>query len=341
MTTMDVEYNNVFLSYNVAASTDLGQVSQLVAMFKPTFIFLQEVTLDSDSLVAVPGLYGYRGVSNVDHLGATKPGTATLWRTDVEGVVVSNLVPRRVQYITTGNDGIFINLYLPSGSQGERERRVLLTQDLMPMLQAAPARPTLVGDWNCIIHKNEVEPHGGAEGAAAGGKPARKLQLELKNLVRDGGFVDGFVHANPGIVDYTWFRPGRRRSRLDRCYIHRSNLDRLVKVFHVAHQTDHKALVFVLKGGSTRSNKVGAESYWKLNSAVLKDKRFRRNFERFYSEVVAEKEWFESPSEWFDRSFKPQVRDWLVHFSRMRQRGRRDTVGFLSHCLGEAVSRGD
>ena len=79
-------------------------------------------------------MYGYRGVSNVDHLGATKPGTATLWRTDVEGVVVSNLIPRRLQYITTGNDGIFINLYPPSGSQGERERRVLLGQDLMPLI---------------------------------------------------------------------------------------------------------------------------------------------------------------------------------------------------------------
>ena len=109
-TLMDVESTNVFLSYNVAASSDLGGVSQLVAMFKPTFIFLQEVTLDSDSLVKVPGLYGYRGVSNVDHLSVTKPGTATLWRTDVEGVVVSNLIPRRLQYITTGNDGIFINL---------------------------------------------------------------------------------------------------------------------------------------------------------------------------------------------------------------------------------------
>ena len=40
-TMMDVANINMFLSYNVAASTDLGQVSQLVAMSRPTFIFLQ------------------------------------------------------------------------------------------------------------------------------------------------------------------------------------------------------------------------------------------------------------------------------------------------------------
>ena len=182
---------------------------------------------------------------------------------------------------------------------------VLLGQDLIPLIQAAPARPTLVGDWNCITHRNKVEPHGGAGVVAAGGKPERKIQLELKKLVKDGGFVVGFVHANPG----------RRRSRLDRCYIHGSRLDSLVSVFHVAHQTDHMALVFTLKGGSIRTSEVGAESYWKLNSAVLKDKQFRRNFERFYSEVVAEKEWFKNPLEWFDRSFEPQVRDFLQIFS--------------------------
>ena len=122
---MDVSNDNVFLSYNVAARSDLGGVSQLVAMLQPTFIFLQEVTLSSENLVAVPGLEAYQGVSNVDPLGGGKPGTATLWKSGIEGIVVDNIVSRRMQYITTGNDGIFINLYAPSGSQGERDRSVL------------------------------------------------------------------------------------------------------------------------------------------------------------------------------------------------------------------------
>ena len=53
---MDVPNENVFLSYNVAARSDLSGVAQLVAMLQPMFIFLQEVTLMSDNLVAVLGL---------------------------------------------------------------------------------------------------------------------------------------------------------------------------------------------------------------------------------------------------------------------------------------------
>ena len=211
----------------------------------------------SDNLVTVPGLESYQGVSNVDPQGGNKPGTATLWKTGIEGVVVNNIVPRGMQFITTGNDVTFINVYAPSGSQGERERRELLSQDLFTLVEAAPTRPTLY----CIIHRKEVEPRGGDVGNAADGEPGRKLQFELKKLTKIGGFVDGFITANPGVQEYTWFRPGRRRSRLDQCYIHRSRLDSLVRVFHMAHLTDHKALVFVLKGGSTRPKREGPDKY--------------------------------------------------------------------------------
>ncbi|MCP3678767.1 MAG: hypothetical protein GY782_00035, partial [Gammaproteobacteria bacterium] len=341
ITTMDVTNENLFLSYNVAARADLGGVAQLVAIVQPTFIFLQEVTLSSDILVTVPGLESYLGVSNVNPQGGNKPGTATLWKKGIEGVVVNNIVPRRIQFITTGNDGTFINVYAPSGTQGERERRVLFSQDLLTLVDAAPTRPTLVGDWNCIIHRKEVEPRGGSNGNAADGEPGRKLQFELKKLTKIGGFVDGFINANPGVQEYTWFRPGRRRSRLDRCYIHRSILDRLVRVFHVPHLTDHAALIFVLKGGSVKVKREGPEGYWKLNSAVVKDKRFRRNFENFYAKVALEKENFDFPSEWFDQAFRPQCRHFLMQFSTMRQQGWRDTVGFLSRCLSNAVSHFD
>ena len=80
---MDVLNENLFLSYNVAARSDLGGVAQLVAIVQPTFIFLQEVTLSSDNLVTVPGLESYQGVSNVDPQGGNKPGTATLWKSGI------------------------------------------------------------------------------------------------------------------------------------------------------------------------------------------------------------------------------------------------------------------
>ena len=37
------------------------------------------------------------------------------------------------------------------------------------------------------------------------------------------------------------------------------------------------------------------EGYWKLNSAVVKDKRFRRNFKKNYAKVSLEKENYDFP----------------------------------------------
>ncbi|MCP3680390.1 MAG: hypothetical protein GY782_09150, partial [Gammaproteobacteria bacterium] len=74
---------------------------------------------------------------------------------------------------------------------------------------------------------------------------------------------------------------------------------------------------------------------------VVKDKRFRRNFKKNYAKVSLEKENYDFPLEGFDQAFRPQCRHFLINFSRMRQQGRRDTVGFLSRCLGNAVSRFD
>ena len=61
-------------------------------------------------------LGAYQGVGNVDLEYGNKPGTATLWKTGIEGIVVCIIVPRRLQYITTDKDGIFINLYARSDS---------------------------------------------------------------------------------------------------------------------------------------------------------------------------------------------------------------------------------
>ena len=332
---------SVYISYNIGTSSNLAGLQQLVDMYKPKFVFLQECTLDSLTLQAVLKGGDYLGVSNIDDLDRNKPGTATLWLKGLEGVVVANLVPRRIQYITTDQDGIFINSYAPTGTKGEKEHRLLFSQDLLPMVQGAPTKPIMVGDWNCIVDRGEVGPVAGGGGNIAGGGAVRKIQHELKSLIRDGEYTDGFTYANPGVNEYTWIRQGQRQSRLDRVYFHKSRLESLVSVFHVAHQSDHKALVFTLKGGSAIPVRDHIDGYWKLNSAILKDKQFKHNFAAFYAKVGKEKEWYDGDSEWFDQAFKPQCRDFLINFSVLRQRARRDTVGLLSHQLDEAYTRFD
>ena len=89
---------DLYLSYNIAGSSNLAGLRQLILMFKPIIIFLQEVTLTSEQLIAVVG-NDYSAISNIDNEESCKPGTATLWKSQIEAVVV-NIVPLRIQLLT-------------------------------------------------------------------------------------------------------------------------------------------------------------------------------------------------------------------------------------------------
>ena len=95
----------------------------------------------------------FKGISKIDPNDSRRPGNAVVWRTSIENVVVSNIVTSRLQLIKTDQLGSFVNIYSPSGSQGERERRVLFNQDLVPLITN---KPILVGDWNCVTR---IEDH--------------------------------------------------------------------------------------------------------------------------------------------------------------------------------------
>ena len=83
------------LSYNVASSSNLAGLTQLLNIFKPKVVFLQEVCLDTQSLLSIIGNV-YTGQSNLDPNDINKPGTAILWSNEFKGYVF-NLVPCRIQ----------------------------------------------------------------------------------------------------------------------------------------------------------------------------------------------------------------------------------------------------
>ena len=123
---------HTFISYNVAGSSSLSGLNQLLHIYKPLVIFLQEVYLSTEQTLAVVGR-GYSGSSNLDVTDFNKPGNAVIWR-DFLNVIVDNIVPLRLQVVNIQQFGTFVNVYGPTGSQGERERRSLFTQDLLPLL---------------------------------------------------------------------------------------------------------------------------------------------------------------------------------------------------------------
>ena len=146
--------NITILSYNVASSHHLSGLNQLISLFHPTLIFLQEVTINTSQLNAVVD-ENYKGECNLDHEDSNRPGTAVLWLKEIE-VNVVNLVPCQIQCLRVWEES-FINVYGFPGSQGERARRSLFGEDLLKLIAASRKRlPILVGDWNCVINPNEV-----------------------------------------------------------------------------------------------------------------------------------------------------------------------------------------
>ena len=67
------------LSYNVASSSCLSGLGQLITLLSPRLIFLQEVTLTTEQLLVKVG-DDFCGLSNTDQNDPRKPGTAVLWR---------------------------------------------------------------------------------------------------------------------------------------------------------------------------------------------------------------------------------------------------------------------
>ena len=95
-------------------------------------------------------------MSNIEESNPGKPATSVLWRKDIE-VIVVNVIPLRLQLIKSVIHGNFVNIYAPTGSQGTQQRRKLFTQDLFSLSQTVFPKPTLVGDWNCLSRREDVE----------------------------------------------------------------------------------------------------------------------------------------------------------------------------------------
>ena len=143
----------IILSYNVAGGSNLSGLNQLLTMFKPKLVFLQEVTLTSGQLKAVLGGQ-YDGVCNIDSENSKKPGVAIVWQIGVN-VEVTNLVPCRIQVVKCLGEQ-FVNVYGQPGTQGQRARRILFGEDLLNLLSSGDRLPVLVGDWNCVTRVEDV-----------------------------------------------------------------------------------------------------------------------------------------------------------------------------------------
>ena len=185
--------------------------------------------------------------------------------------MVVNSVPLRLQLLRS----TFINVYAPTGNQGENARRNLFSNELLTLSQTVLPKPVLVGDWNCLSRKEDVEDWESLSNVSL----SQRISVQLQQLVRISGYVDGFLHGNSRRIGYTWRRRGKRCSRLDRVYIPSEKvMDLLSPVEHQSHLSDHDALVFVFKSEVFPQRNKFQSNYWKMNKAILQEPDFNLNF---------------------------------------------------------------
>ena len=89
------------LSYNIGSNKYMSGLSQLLDIYQPSLIFLQEVLLTTEHLNSLLGPK-YEGACNTDSEDPRKPGTACIWDISMD-VSVTNIVIGRCQHLKFKN----------------------------------------------------------------------------------------------------------------------------------------------------------------------------------------------------------------------------------------------
>ena len=190
-------------------------------------------------------------------------------------------------------------------------------------LVARGPKPTLVGDFNCVVRACDVE-----------GDVGHRRSEDLNDLVRGLGLVDAWRERNVGVRDYTWRRQGCGASRLDRVYLPLEVFGNLVEVEHVASLSDHDAVMWKVKlsrdGEGGQGPGVGRSQLpWKMNTAILAEQDFWENFGELWEMLQGVRGNFGEVIDWWEEEVKPSVKELCVAYSSLRSRAREATRDYL------------
>ena len=155
---------------------------------------------------------GFSSLVNVDTENFEKPGTALIWRKSIPLQGAVNLLCCRLQMAEISGYRIF-NCYAPSGSGNKHARNQFYGDTVFNYLKLCSGSINLLGgDHNSVLRKEDVE---GGFGFSS------KFCESLNTLVKCEHLVDCFLYLKKP-QSFTFHRPGKAKSRLDRFYV--SNL---------------------------------------------------------------------------------------------------------------------
>ena len=141
--------------------------------------------------------------------------------------------------------------------------------------------------------------------------------------------VDAFRILYPRNQEFTFFRPGCAASRLDRVYLSQTLLDKVDSIQHISSLSDHCGVLmgFNYTAGVNLHSKKSENkaSYWKLNTAILREDTFSEYFLELWENLQVEKQNFSDVDLWWESEVKPKIKEFCMAFSKDRIRKRNDS----------------
>ena len=315
-----------FLSLNVASSSNLAGLNTAISTASYDVILLQEMKMTQEQLDPIVKRFGFKAHVNVSEVNQHKPGTAILWRNSVPLSGLVNLVECRLQMAELGPYRIF-NCYAPSGSENRQQRNIFFGEELFKCLRIHPGSLCIVaGDYNCVTRREDVE--GGV------GYQTKKCEV-LKNLVLCEKFVDAFLHLHSDKQEFTFHRPGKAKSRLDRYYVSESLAEGIEEVDHIPSLSDHFGVKMKIKMNINIAHFERKKdfTYWKLNNQILEDDEFMPSFRCLWAHLVKNENKYNDVADWWDLYVKPEIKKFSIAFSANRKDRRNQTKQFLLSAL--------
>ena len=312
-------------TFNINHTQNFSGVLNLLKSEKPDLLFLQECGLETEQLDLIVRRLGYKGYSSL--IDFTLPGVAVVYLETLPVSEILPLFPGRLLFVKI-NDWAFINIYAQSGNNNKQARHVLFNETIVRNLQLRTLIPVLIGDFNCCISEKDVESNYN-----------NKKCESLARLINIFGYRDAYRCLYPDTVMFSYYKAGQSASRLDRAYLPERAVNILHSVEYLTTLSDHKAMTVTFNGQIAPAPE-RPQTYWKLNSNILKHPDFMVNFNDCWSHCLLSEDSYASVDLWWEDFAKPTIRKFLIRFAKMRAESNKGTKLLLFSALDKYIREG-
>ena len=205
----------------------------------------------------------------------------------VKSIITDN--EGRIALIILNYDNFETNLIAIYAPTDDTERRRFFLS--LQQFPKATEHAIMAGDFNCVADLNLDKD---------GGNPIRGLagNKELTDWTKTLNLVDTWRAENPSTKGYTWYNSDNSiRTRIDKIFTQKRIADKTKTTINACPYSDHDAVMATI---TTSDGNPRGPGVWKLNTKLLKDKRYDHEIRCLVKLRLMEKERDEDPAKWWD-----------------------------------------